>query len=150
MRALKINESAIPVRFNEVDSMQVAHHSQYFIYMEVARLQFAQNVLGIGYADFVTWGIRVPVRRCHCEYLYPARFGDTVVVQVTLKPSETASLHLRYRMFREQDRRLLARGETVNVFIDEDGKLLVRTPEILRERIARAIQDHPDVLAAER
>jgi acyl-CoA thioester hydrolase len=58
-------------------------------------------------------------RSHHIEYLRPAYVGDTVnvqtwVVDATRKSSSTR----RYRMVREADGSVLARGETLWVFID--------------------------------
>jgi acyl-CoA thioester hydrolase len=58
-------------------------------------------------------------RSHHIEYLRPAYVGDTVnvqtwVVDATRKSSSTR----RYRMVREADGTVLARGETLWVFID--------------------------------
>lgn len=130
--------------------MCIVHHSYYYIYMETARFQFAQNLLGARHEDFVAWGVQVPVRQCECEYLVPARFGDTLIVGVWIVPAETASLHLRYTMVREHDGRLIARGKTMNVFVNMEGRLLVRTPEVIAERLRKAAREYPEILVTGR
>ncbi|MEW8977744.1 MAG: thioesterase family protein [Symbiobacterium sp.] len=144
--APRINETVIPVRFHEVDQMRVVHHSYYLVYMEVARFAFAARALGVTQADLDAWGVQVPVRRCECEYLHPARFGDSVRVAIYVRPRPEAALHLSYRLYREADGRLLATGRTVNVFLNREGRLLLNTPPPLRERLERALREHPEIV----
>ena len=58
-------------------------------------------------------------RSHHIEYLRPAYAGDRILVQTwVVDATRKSSSPRRYRMVRESDGTVLARGETLWVFID--------------------------------
>jgi len=73
-------------------------------------------------------------RSHHIEYLRPAFAGDRVSVQTWLvDATRKSSSPRRYRMVRESDGAVLARGETLWVFIDtRSGRPRTIPPEVIR------------------
>lgn len=70
-----------PVAYYETDAMGVVHHSNYVRYFEDARVDWMRTKGLIDYhapkGAFV-----FAVRKLHCEFLRPLRFGDTFKVAV--------------------------------------------------------------------
>jgi acyl-CoA thioester hydrolase len=72
-------------------------------------------------------------RSHHIEYLRPAYAGDLVLVQTWLvDATKKSSSPRRYRMVRENDGTVLARGETLWVFVDvQTGRPRTIPPEVI-------------------
>jgi acyl-CoA thioester hydrolase len=72
-------------------------------------------------------------RSHHIEYLRPAYSGDLVLVQTWLvDATKKSSSPRRYRMVRDSDGTVLARGETLWVFIDtQTGRPRTIPPEVI-------------------
>lgn len=72
-------------------------------------------------------------RSHHIEYLRPAYAGDRVLIQTwVVDTTRKSSSSRRYRMVRESDGAVLARGETLWVFIDvQNGRPRTIPPEII-------------------
>jgi acyl-CoA thioester hydrolase len=74
------------------------------------------------------------VARSHwIEYLRPAFAGDRILVQTWLvDATRKATSPRRYRMVRESDGAVLARGETLWVFVDsQSGRPRTIPPEVI-------------------
>jgi acyl-CoA thioester hydrolase len=72
-------------------------------------------------------------RSHHIEYLRPAYAGDQVSVQTwVVDATRKSSSSRRYRMVRESDGTVLAKGETLWVFIDtQSGRPRTIPPEVI-------------------
>jgi acyl-CoA thioester hydrolase len=79
-----ISKKIIDVRYNETDQMGVVYHANYLIWLEIGRTQFLAD-LGFLYADLEANHLLFPVRDIQIEYLKPCRYGETIVVETTLK-----------------------------------------------------------------
>ncbi|WP_374712649.1 acyl-CoA thioesterase [Symbiobacterium terraclitae] len=130
-------DTEIRVRFREVDSARVVHHSHFFDWFEVGRFDLVQKLFGVTPEDFQAHGIISPVIEAHCRYRSPARWGDRLIVRTRLQPSEVARFTFDYEVYRDSpEGELLATGYTTHVFVSPEGRLLVEVPPLLRERMA--------------
>ena len=127
------HETLIRVRFNEVDSYQVAWHGHYVAWMEEARNELAGR-FGIDAAQIAAAGYRAPVVALELTYLRPARFGEQLRLRTTLARKETATLEFICQIFRE-DGTLAARGRTVHALTDADGALQYTLPQPIAQRL---------------
>src|SRR3569832_608165 len=73
------DSTPIRVRFAETDAQGIAHNSSYFVWFEVARVDYLEQVAG-GYPRLREQGIEAVVLECHVRYLRPARFDDRLLV----------------------------------------------------------------------
>ena len=73
-----VRRLTVEVEFHQVDMMHVVHNSEYFRWFEKGRLKTMESVFPVSWA--VENGIATPVVMNHAEYLWPAKFGDTLVV----------------------------------------------------------------------
>ncbi len=123
-----MHETAIRVRFDEVDQMNVVHHPRYLIYFEVARTQYLTD-LGIPYRDVVASGTHLAVVEVGLRYLKPARYDEELVVATRCTEASGARVGLEYEVRRGGD--VLATGFTRLASIDPSGRAK-RMPDSLR------------------
>ena len=118
----------IRVRFNECDPLQIVWHGTYLKYFEDGREDFCLKN-GISYQDAKAHGFSTPIVKSLCEHKLPLKYGDIFKVETTYIPTPSAKLVFRYRVF--CDEKLVCTGETVQVFLDETGKLALNYPTFI-------------------
>jgi acyl-CoA thioester hydrolase len=91
------------VRYPETDGMGVVHHSRYFQYLEMGRVELLR-ASGFSYAELEMAGIFFAVVKVECRYRAPARFDD----ELTLSTRIVRRTHVRI-----DHQYVLKRGETV-------------------------------------
>lgn len=118
----------IKVRFSEVDSMQVVWHGEYVRYFEDGREAFGLIYPGIGYMDFHSNGYTAPVVELQLQYLRPLSINETATVEIRYIETDAAKLCFEYEIRRNTDGEIAARGSSVQVFVDADGKMSLNNP----------------------
>jgi acyl-CoA thioester hydrolase len=113
-------EIEVRVRYAECDPMNVAHHSVYPVWMELARTEMLRQ-RGVAYRTLEERGVFFVVARLSVRYKRPARYDDLLRIRVTLHPSAGVKVEHEYRIFRGDE--LLATAETTLVCVDKNGKL---------------------------
>jgi acyl-CoA thioester hydrolase len=121
-----------PVRFSEVDSMQVVWHGHYVKYMEEGREDFGKK-FGISYMTIKANGYMAPVVKLVCEYKKPLAYEDKVVVETQYVDSDAAKITYHFKIYRSSDRQLVATGESVQVFLDMNFELILTNPPFFEE-----------------
>ena len=122
----------IAVRFSEVDSLHLVWHGHYLRYFEDGREAFGAK-FGLGYLDVHRHGFVTPIVKSVCDYKSPLRYGDTVRIETEFVDTPAAKLIFRYRIFNAKTNRLAAVGETIQVFLDKKGELMITTPDFFKE-----------------
>ena len=123
---MKRTRTAFRVRYVETDQMGIAHHSNYFAWMEAARTELLRET-GISYRELEERGFSLPVREAFCRYRKSLLYDDLAVVESELLELNGASLKIGYAFYREGDDTPLAEGYTLHPFTDRNGKV-VRAP----------------------
>ncbi|HWE03525.1 MAG TPA: thioesterase family protein [Tepidisphaeraceae bacterium] len=122
----------IRVRYPEVDAMGYLHHSRFFQYFEMGRIELLRN-LGHRYADFEREGIFFVVVKLECRYKAPARYDE----ELTLTTRVVRQTHVRidhvYQLKRGQT--LLAEATSTIACVGRDGALR-QIPEFPADAIA--------------
>ncbi|HHT9120246.1 MAG TPA: acyl-CoA thioesterase [Candidatus Hypogeohydataceae bacterium YC41] len=121
----------IRVRYSETDKMGVVHHSKYFSYFEMARIEYLRN-LGINYSELEKRGIYLAVLEAYCKYKSPAHFDDILTIETSLSRLTAASVKFNYKIYREENEQLLVEGSTTLVCLDTNFKPR-RIPEEIRK-----------------
>jgi acyl-CoA thioester hydrolase len=111
------HQTEVIVRFNEADPLGIVWHGHYLRYFEDGREAFGKQH-GISYLDCYEHGLAVPVVSVHCDYSAPLRYGDTVLVETTYVDTPAAKLIFDYRIYEARKRTLVAKGNSVQVFVD--------------------------------
>ncbi len=118
----------IRVRYPEVDAMGYLHHSRYFQYFEMGRIELLRS-LGHSYADMERDGVLFVVAKVDCRYRAPARYDE----ELTLATRVVRQTHVRidhaYELRRGET--LLAEATTTIACVGRDGQIR-QIPESLR------------------
>jgi acyl-CoA thioester hydrolase len=134
---LGYHETPVRVRFGEVDHYGYLWHGNVLAYFECVRVDLARafNLLS---ADLMAIELILPMLEATCVYKNPAFEDEELIVQGTaLKPSVLAPfLTIIYRAVKAKTRQEVFRGRTRQVFMQRDGRLITRLPEIVRTRLA--------------
>jgi acyl-CoA thioester hydrolase len=110
-------QTEVVVRFNEADPLGIVWHGHYLRYFEDGREAFGK-AHGISYLDCQRNGIAVPVVSVQCDYARPLRYGDRVSVQTRYIDTAAAKLIFEYKIFETSNQALVAKGSSVQVFVD--------------------------------
>ena len=131
---MKTNESEQRVFYSDTDHGQVVYYSNYLKWFEIGRTELLRN-LGFEYAQFEEKGVMAPVVEVHCNYKYPARYNDVVMIKTSIGNIGDSSIRFNYEILRKDDKKILAEGYTVNVFVDMKKMKSVSIPESLRKTL---------------
>ncbi|MFW6138022.1 MAG: acyl-CoA thioesterase [Spirochaetota bacterium] len=121
----------IRVRYVETDQMGVAHHTNYFSWMEAARAELMRKY-GMSYRQLEKRGFLLPVKEAFCRYRSSVQYDDIVVVEAELLELKGASIKIGYRIWKKSNGSDGAEGYTLHPFTDKNGKV-VKTPSFFRE-----------------
>jgi acyl-CoA thioester hydrolase len=116
-----------PVRFSEVDSMNVVWHGHYVKYMEEGREDFGRK-FGINYMLIKANGYMAPVVKLVRDYKKALTYDDNVLVETIFVDTDAAKIHYKFNIYRAKDRELMATGESVQVFLDMNFELILINP----------------------
>lgn len=111
------HSTEVIVRFNEADPLGVVWHGHYLRYFEDGREAFGKKY-SIAYLDFYKQGIAVPVVSVNCDYKRILRYGASMIVETTLEGTPAAKLIFHYKIFDKEKKHLVAKGSSVQVFVD--------------------------------
>lgn len=124
---LREHEFDLDVRYYETDGQGFVHHSNYFRYFELARVELLKAA-GHDYAKFEQEGFLLVVSKISCKFKLPSRYGDTLRLCVRTERARAARIDHSYRILR--DGLLVAEGESTIACVDREGKVQ-RIPEEL-------------------
>jgi acyl-CoA thioester hydrolase len=122
----------IEVRFNELDPLGVVWHGNYIKYFEDGRENFGQKY-GISYNDLKRERIIAPIVSVKCDYKKFVRYGEKLIIETSYTDNLAAKFVLDYSIYRQTNNELVAKGQTIQVFTDIEGKLILIWPEYFRE-----------------
>jgi acyl-CoA thioester hydrolase len=125
--------AAIRVRFADTDAQGVAHNSNYFVWFEVARVEFLERYAG-GYQRLRDEGIESLVLEAHGRLHQPARFDDRLLVHARCHTVRGARFRFDYVVTR--DGTAIADGWTSHAAVDAATLRPTRLPLWLTAAIA--------------
>jgi acyl-CoA thioester hydrolase len=108
------------VRYPETDGMGVVHHSRYFQYLEMGRVELLR-ASGFSYAELEMAGIFFAVVKAECRYRAPARFDD----ELTLTTRIVRRTHVRidHQYVLKRGETTIAEAATTIACVDRQGAL---------------------------
>lgn len=121
-------ETKTKVRYSETDQMGVVYHANYFVWFNMVRDEILKR-LGIDIQEGEKMGYIMPVVEAYCRYYFPARYGDEIIIKGVPERTAVARLVVHYQVIHNKNKRLMAKGKTVNVLMTKDEKLVIRIPE---------------------
>jgi acyl-CoA thioester hydrolase len=117
------HETHIRVRYAETDKMGVVHHSNYLVWFELGRSEFCRDK-GFSYRDMEDKdNAMMVVAEAYCRYKSPAFYDDHLTIRIRIGELRSRTLRFIYEVFRAEDNKLLAEGETLHVVTDTDKKV---------------------------
>ena len=118
----------VRVRYCECDPMNVAHHSVYPVWMEIARTEMLRR-LGRSYRELEAQGIAFVVARMSLRYRKPAMYDDVLRVHAETMPTAGVKVEHRYSIHRGKE--LIAEAETTLVCVNRSGRPQPIPPGVL-------------------
>jgi acyl-CoA thioester hydrolase len=134
----------VKVRFAETDAQGIAHNSNYFVWFEVARVDYLDRYAG-GYQRIRDEGIEALVLETHVRYLVPAKFDDQLLVHARCLDVRGARFRYEYVIERGSER--IADGWTAHATVDARTFRPTRVPAWLIDAIVSAEQSAPSQTA---
>lgn len=117
------------VRYPEVDPMGVVHHSRFFQYFEMGRVELLRAA-GFSYADLERQGVLFMVIKVQCAYKSPARYDEELTLITRVVRQTTVRIDHEYVLKRGET--VLAEATTTIACVDREGNVR-QIPEGLQE-----------------
>ncbi len=131
MKTLKASKF-FEIRFSEIDSMKVAWHGSYALYLEDAR-EFWGAKYGLGYQDFMNNHYYAPIVEMDIRYKKPLFYGMKARIDIIYQPTISSKIVFDYEIYNFADDSLIATAHTVQVFIDTYYELVLDNPDFYQE-----------------
>jgi acyl-CoA thioester hydrolase len=117
-----MHETRCRVRYAETDQMGVVYYANYYVWMEIGRVELVRS-LGIDYQNMErTDGLLLSVVESQCRYLAPARYDQEIVIGTEIASANARLVEFRYEISAETTRQVLARGATRHMWLNRDFK----------------------------
>ncbi len=134
---MKTNKTEIKVRVADTDLWGVVYFANYIRYFGEGIEDFFLS-LGIPRGEiikiFEEKKIVMPIVEASCQYRAPARFGDILELNTTLKGIGEKNITFEFNLFRKDDGKLIAKGSITHVIVDENWRS-IEIPEELKKLI---------------
>ena len=119
----------IRVRYPEADQMGVLHHSRYWVYFEMGRVELLR-ARGVAYADLEREGAFFVVAKCSAKFLAPARYDEVLTLTTRIVRVGAARIDHAYELRRKSDSALLCSAETTIACVDRTGRIIPIPPSV--------------------
>ena len=120
------------VYYADTDHGGVVYYSNYLRWFEIGRTEILrQNDLD--YSEFEKEGLIAPVVEVKCNYKAPAKYNDVIIIETEITHIGNSSIRFDYKITNKEDKRLIAEGYTVNVFVEIKTNKPAKIPEKLRK-----------------
>jgi acyl-CoA thioester hydrolase len=127
-------ETSIEVRYRDTDSLGHIAAPVYYEYMLHTYLAFMHEILGIPVGE------KIPqiMGRTSCEYIMPARYGDTIKVRSSVTRFGTKSFDIEYLMeYADGTGKPIAKGSSSHVMFDYDAHAPVTLSDSFKDAVMR-------------
>jgi acyl-CoA thioester hydrolase len=114
----KTHDARLRARYAETDQMGVVYHSNFFVWMEIGRVELMRS-LGFDYKQMEEKDdCHLPVVDARCRYKAPAHYDEEIVVRTELRNVRGSLIRFAYEVLRESDGTQLAQGETTHLVVN--------------------------------
>lgn len=112
------SDVGLRVRYAETDKMGVVYHANFFVWMEVGRVEWMRS-LGFEYKQMeIEDDCHLPVVDARCRYKSPAYYDEQIIIRTQLRNLRGSLLHFAYLILRQSDGTVLAEGETTHLVVN--------------------------------
>jgi acyl-CoA thioester hydrolase len=130
---LKTHTTFVKVRYAETDQMGVVYHGNYAQYLELARLDWLDQ-LGISYKWMEENGVMLPVHNLSISYKKSAKFDDQIRIVTVLRQQPSVRIIFDYELY-NQDDDLLTVASTELIFINKNTNRPTRCPSYIVDKL---------------
>ncbi len=135
--SLPMAELELRVPFNDVDSMGVVWHGNYFRYLEQGRCELLRQI-GYDYNQMAASGYFWPVIDTRLKFVAPLRFDQRFVVQSRISEYENR-LRIDYLLLDADSGTRICKGYTIQVAVAQpSGEMQLVSPPILLTKLGVA------------
>ena len=120
------NSVSFRVRYAETDKMGIAHHSNYLVWFELARIELMRSI-GLSYAKCEKDGYLMPVIEVQVQYKKAVTFDQ--YLKITASIDQKPGARLRYNYIIECDEDIVCEGYTIHGFMNLENKA-VKPPKV--------------------
>ena len=124
------------VRYAETDGQQRVFFGNYFIYFDVAMVEYLRTI-GYTYLDMEATGVDMFYVEASSSYKAPARFDDLLHVHTRIGHIGNTSFGFEFAVYKQPGDELIVTGKLVAVAADIGTGEPIRVPDRLREAVAR-------------
>jgi len=128
------NKTELRVYYADTDHGGVVYYANYLKWFEIGRTEVLRQA-GFNYADYEKQKLIAPVVEVKCNYKDSARYNDIVTIETNIEKIGNSSIKFNYKVTRKKDKKLLAEGYTVNVFVNMKTKKSTKIPEELKKSL---------------
>jgi len=120
------------IRFSEVDSMGILWHGNYIKLFEDGRESWGLKY-GLHYIDMYENKVVTPIVHTSINHKQSLKYGDIAVIETKFVDSPAAKIKYQYRIRRKSDGQVVAEGESIQVFTEINGDLILSPPQFFLE-----------------
>jgi acyl-CoA thioester hydrolase len=121
-------QTRLRVRYAETDQMGVVYYANYYVWMEIGRVELVRS-LGMNYKILEeSEGLFLAVIESNCRYLRPARYDQEIVIDTEVASTTPRIVEFKYRILSEDPEQLLAEGATKHMWLNREWRP-ARLPE---------------------
>jgi len=112
------HDVSLRVRYAETDKMGVVYHANFFVWMEVGRVELIRSI-GFDYKQMEAKDdCHLPVVDARCRYKSPAYYDEQLVVRTEILNLRDSLIRFGYKVFRQNNMQLLAEGDTTHLVVN--------------------------------
>lgn len=130
----------VRARFSDTDLYGVVHHSNYFRWIEEARIELLEEIVGLSVDWLEAENIRFPVINVEGKYRRPVYAREVVYVNTYLYYSRLAKLTFKYEVV-DADNKVYFTALTDHAVI-RDNKMLLKVPDEFDAHIRKKISEY--------
>lgn len=130
----KIHRTTTRVIYGDTDAGKVVYNANYLRYFEIGRTELMRDWL-CSYAEIEKMGFILPLTESHIRYKSPAFYDDLLIIETSFVEVTKVKCKITCRILREDNgkERLLAKGYTIHVAVDKNGKLTKLPDDIINK-----------------
>ena len=122
------------VKFYETDLQGIMHHTNYFRYLETARVEYMRNLELLKDSDF-TGEPTVTVVEARCAYSNPLKFDEPFKIFVRVSEIKNASMTFEYNIVKTNADENVANATVKIATVDRQSFKPTKIDTVMKERI---------------
>ena len=130
------------VYYSDTDAYGVVWHGSYLRWLEMGRVEYCED-LGLNLIELEKQDIVMPVTNMNIRYKASGRLNDIVVVDTWIKKITPVTVVFEQTIKNKDSGKLFIQAEFEVVAIRNNGSLLRRMPEVLKNAFEKVLSSCP-------